>query len=201
VRGRRGLRPARPLHPAGQRGRPGARTGGDAGAGRALTVLAFGQTEARTVLRNAGDGPLTYRLEATNAALTLDTAPAELAPGEEVELVVAVDLAALSPADVVLPVQVITSGGALLWSLQVDALPEAGSFRGTVTFDAGGFYLGRSGITVDLDFRDDGTVAGRVDTEASLLWPQPLALTGTWDAERRRHAGAARPPPRGGLAL
>jgi hypothetical protein len=76
-------------------------------------------------------------------------------------------VAALSPADVVLPVQVITSGGALLWSLQVDALPEAGSFRGTVTFDAGGFYLGHSGITVDLDFRDDGTVAGRVDTEAA----------------------------------
>jgi hypothetical protein len=145
-----------------------------------LTVLAFGQTEVRTVLRNAGDGPLTYRLEATNAALTLDTALAELAPGEEVELVVAVDVAALSPTDVVLPIQVITSGGALLWSLQVDALPEAGSFRGTVTFDTGGFYLGRSAIAVDLDFRKDGTIAGRVDTEASLLWPQPLALTGTW---------------------
>ena len=149
--------------------------------GEHLTVLAFGQSEARTVLRNGGDGPLTYRLEATNAALTLDTTPAELAPGDEVELVVAVDLTALSPAELVLPVQVITSGGALLWSLQVEALPEAGSFRGTVTFDAGGFYLGSSGIAVDLDFRDDGTIAGRVDTAASLLWPQPLALTGTWE--------------------
>ena len=154
--------------------------GGTPELGEPVTILGFGQTEARTVLRNAGDGPLTYRLEATNAALALDTEPAELAPGEEVELVVAVDLAALSPTDLVLPVQVITSGGALLWSLQVDALPEAGSFRGTVTFDAGGFYFGRSDIAVDLDFRDDGTVAGRVDTEASLLWPQPVALTGTW---------------------
>jgi len=40
----------------------------------------------------------------------------------------------------------------------------------------------RSDLTVDLDFRDDGTIAGRVDTDASLLWPQPLALTGTWTA-------------------
>jgi hypothetical protein len=96
--------------------------------------------------------------------------------------VVDIDLAALAPADRVLPVQIITSGGAILWSLQIDALPEAGNFRGAVSFEANGVSLASSDITVDLDFRDDGTIAGRVDTDASLLWPQPLALTGTWNA-------------------
>jgi hypothetical protein len=95
--------------------------------------------------------------------------------------VVDIDLAALSPADRVLPVQIITSGGAILWSLEIDALPEAGSFRGAVSFDAQGVSLASSAIILDLDFRDDGTIAGRIDTDASLLWPQPLALTGTWN--------------------
>ncbi len=95
-----------------------------------LTVLAFGKTQARTILRNDSPEPLAYRLAAANPALTLDTEPTELQPGDQVELVVDVDLTALAPTDRVLPVQIITSGGAILWSLQIDALPEAGSFRG-----------------------------------------------------------------------
>jgi len=146
------------------------------------TVLAYGETRARTTFRNDGPGTLAYRLAAANPALTLDTAPAELAPGAQVELVADVDLAALGPADRVLPVQIITSGGALLWSLEIDARPGSGQFRGVVSFDAGGFSLASSDLTLDLDFRDDGTIAGRVDTDASLLWPQPLALSGTWNA-------------------
>jgi len=146
------------------------------------TVLAFGQTQARTTLRNDGTETLSYRLAGASSALALDTAPAELAPGAEVELVADLDLAALAPADRVLPVQIITSGGALLWALELDALPESGQFRGVVSFDADGFSLASSDLTVDLDFRDDGTIAGRVDTDASLLWPQPLALSGTWNA-------------------
>jgi hypothetical protein len=146
-----------------------------------LTVLAFGQSQARTILYNHGTEPLAYRLTAANPALTLDTEPAELAPGEEVDLVVDVDLATLAPDDRILPVQIITSGGAILWSLQIDALPEAGNFRGAVSFDADGVSLASSAITLDLDFRDDGTIAGRIDTAASFLWPQPLALTGTWN--------------------
>ncbi len=147
-----------------------------------LTVLVFGQTQARTILRNDGPEPLAYRLAAANPALTLDTEPAKLEPGDQVELVVDVDLTAVAPTDRVLPVQIITSGGAILWSLQIDALPEAGSFRGMLSFDAQGVSLASSTITLDLDFRDDGTVVGRIDTDASLLWPQPLALTGTWNA-------------------
>ncbi len=146
------------------------------------TVLALGETRARTVLRNEGTQTLTYRLAAANPALTLDTAPAKLAPGAEVEMIADVDLAALAPADRILPVQIITSGGAILWSLEIAGQPEAGSFRGTIIFGADGFSLASSGLTVDLDFRDDGTIVGRVDTDASLLWPQPLALTGTWTA-------------------
>ena len=146
------------------------------------TVLALGETQARTVLRNDGTEALTYRLAAANPALTLDTALAKLAAGAEVELVADVDLAALAPADHILPVQIITSGGAVLWSLAIEGQPEAGNFRGAVSFGAEGFSLASSGLTVDLDFRDDGTIAGRVDTSASLLWPQPLALTGTWTA-------------------
>ena len=147
-----------------------------------VTVLAFGETQARTMLRNDGAGPLLYRLAAANHALTLDAELAELAPGAEVPLVVDIDLAALAPADRVLPVQIITSGGALLWSLQLDMVPEAGNFRGAVSFKANSISLASSDITMDLDFRDDGTIAGRVDADASLLWPQPLALTGTWNA-------------------
>ena len=147
-----------------------------------VTVLAFGETQARTILRNDGTEPLSYRLEAASPALTLDTALAELAPGAEAPLLVDIDLATLAPTDRVLPVQIITSGGAILWSLQLDTLPEAGNFRGAVSFEVNSVSLASSQITVDLDFRDDGTIAGRVDADASLLWPLPLALTGTWNA-------------------
>ena len=146
------------------------------------TVLAPGEAQARTVLRNVGAAPLAYRLAAASPALALNNKPATLAPGAEVELVVNVDLAVLAPADRTLPVQIITGGGAILWSIEIDALPEAGSFRGAVSFEAEGVSLASSAITLDLDFRNDGMVAGRIDTDASLLWPQPLALTGTWNA-------------------
>jgi hypothetical protein len=144
------------------------------------TVLAPGETHATTTLRNDGPSVLVYRLAAASPALAVDAELAELAPGEEVSLAADVDLAALGPADRVLPVQVITSGGAVLWSLEFEAMPESGSFRGAVSFEVDGHNLGQSALAVDLDFRADGTIAGRVDNDASLLWPQPLALTGTW---------------------
>jgi hypothetical protein len=109
-----------------------------------FTVLAFGETQARTILRNAGTRTLTYRLAAENAAVTLDTASATLAPGEEVELIADVDLAAPAPADRVLPVQIITSGGAVLWALTLDTWLAAGNFRGAVSFDIDGLSLGSS---------------------------------------------------------
>jgi hypothetical protein len=144
------------------------------------TVLAPGETQARVVLRNDGPTALIYRLTAASAALALSMENAELGPGEEVELVADVDLAALGPADRVLPVQVITSGGAILWILEFEAMPASGSFRGAVSFETGGHSLGQSALVVDLDFRADGTIAGRLDNDASLLWPQTVALTGTW---------------------
>jgi hypothetical protein len=144
------------------------------------TVLAPGETQARAILRNDGPTVLSYRLAAANTALTFSTEIARLEPGDEVELVADVDLAALGPADRVLPVQVITSGGAILWSLEFEAMPESGSFRGAISFEMDGHSLGSSALVIDLDFRADGTIAGRIDNDASLLWPQPLALTGTW---------------------
>jgi len=156
--------------------------GGTPGLSDRRTTLAFGQTRARTMLRNDGPEPLTYRLAAAHPALTLDTELAELAAGAEAPLEVDVDLAKLAPADRILPVQIITSGGAILWSIELDVLPAAGNFRGTVSFEAGGVSLASSAITLDLDFRGDGTVVGRVDNDVSLLWPQPVALTGTWNA-------------------
>jgi hypothetical protein len=146
------------------------------------TALAPGETQARTVLRNEGTTPLAYRLAAASLALKVNAAPAALEPGAEIELVADVDLAALAPVDRVLPVQLITSGGSMLWSIETQEMPESGSFRGAVSFSAGSFSLGSSELTVDLDFRADGTIVGRVDNDASLLWPQPLALTGTWTA-------------------
>jgi hypothetical protein len=146
------------------------------------TALAPGETQARTVLRNEGTAPLAYRLAAASPALKVNTAPAALEPGAEIELVADVDLAALASVDRVLPVQLITSGGSMLWSIETQEIPESGSFRGAVSFTVGSFSLGSSELTVDLDFRADGTIVGRVDNDASLLWPQPLALTGTWTA-------------------
>ena len=52
------------------------------------TVLALGETQARTVLRNDGTAAMAYRLAAANPALTLDSTSASLAPGAEVELIV-----------------------------------------------------------------------------------------------------------------
>ncbi|MDC0722489.1 hypothetical protein [Nannocystis bainbridge] len=145
-----------------------------------FTVLAFGETEARTTLRNEGADVLQYRLTTGSSALTVDVALAELTPGAEVELIAHVDPVQLAPAEQRLPVQVITSGGAILWSIELETAPESGHFRGAASFNAEGVSLAGSELVLDLDFRDDGTVAGRVDTDASLLWPQPLALTGTW---------------------
>ncbi|WP_096326545.1 hypothetical protein [Nannocystis exedens] len=145
-----------------------------------VTVLAFPETEARTILRNDGPGVLTYRLTAQNPALAVGEAPAELAPGAEVELAVPVELAALTPDDRVLPVQILASGGAITWTIEIEAVPASGNFRGAVNFDVGGVSLASSDLVLDLDFRDDGTIAGRVDTDASFLWPQPVVLTGTW---------------------
>ena len=144
------------------------------------TLLAPGKAHATTTLRNNGPSALVYRLAAANHALVVDGELAELAPGEEVSLAADVELAALGPADRVLPIQVITSGGAILWALEFEAMPASGSFRGAVSFEIDGHSLGQSALAVDLDFRADGMIAGRVDNDASLLWPQPLALTGTW---------------------
>ncbi|MFY0537843.1 hypothetical protein [Nannocystis pusilla] len=145
-----------------------------------FTVLAFGETEARTTLRNDGSDVLQYRLMTASSALAVDPALAELAPGAEVELVARVDLGLLTAAERRLPVQIITSGGAILWSIAIEVAPESGQFRGAMSFDAADVSLAGSDLTLDLDFRDDGTITGRVDTDASLLWPQPLALTGAW---------------------
>ncbi len=144
------------------------------------TVLAPGETKARITLRNDGPGVLTYRLAAHHPALTLDTAPAELAPGAEAGLVAVVDLAALAPEDLVLPVQILTSGGGILWSIEPAQALEAGHFRGAVSFSAGDYGFGSSDLVIDLDFRADGTIAGRVDSDGSLLWPLPPTVTGTW---------------------
>lgn len=145
-----------------------------------FTVLGFGESTARTMLRNEGEAVLKYRLASGSPALAVDLGLADLAPGAEVELRADVLVESLAATDRLLPVQLITSGGSLLWSIEIEAAPESGQFRGAVAFDAGGFSLGRSDLVLDLDFRDDGTIAGRVDTDASLLWPQPPALTGTW---------------------
>jgi hypothetical protein len=146
------------------------------------TTLEPGEKSARTTLRNDGSSELMYRLAAEHAALTVDAAPAQLAPGAEVELVATVDLDALGPDAHVLLVQVITSGGGVLWSIEPAAAPEPGYFRGAVRFVAGEYGLGSSDLALDLDFRADGTIAGRVDTDASLLWPVSSAITGTWTA-------------------
>lgn len=147
------------------------------------TRLATSEIQARVMLRNDGDASLKYRLAATNPALGLDGAPAELAPGAEIELVVVIDHAAVTAADHSLPIQIVTSGGLLYWSIELDDLPEAGSFRGSVSFESEGHTLASSDLGVDLDFRDDGTIAGRVDADASLLWPLSFAIGGTWTSE------------------
>jgi len=74
--------------------------------------------------------------------------------------------------------------GVAVWASGADAtwrgpFPEAASPPG---FEVNGISLASSALTIDLDFRDDGTIAGRVDADVSLLWPLHPALTGTWNA-------------------
>jgi hypothetical protein len=93
-----------------------------------------------------------------------------------------VDLAALRPPIACCRSRSSPAAGPSCGRSQLDTLPEAGNFRGAVSFDAPASASGAASLTLDLDFRDDGTIVGRVDNDASLLWPQPLALTGTWNA-------------------
>ena len=107
------------------------------------TLLALGETQARTILRNDGAAPLAYRLAAASPALALNAAPAELAPGAEIELVADVDLAALTAVDRVLPIQIITSGGRInrrLYEIAVAATLRDGLRAGDVWVEGSRSY-------------------------------------------------------------
>jgi hypothetical protein len=165
-----------------------------------FTVLASGETQARTILRNDGAAPLVYRLAASSPALKVDTAIAVLGPADEVELVAEVDLTALGPADRVLPIQIITSGGAVAWSLELEALPESGRFRGAVSFDRGELWprQQRPHHRPRLSRR-------RHDCRPRRQRRQPPVAAAARDRghlgpDRRLHDRAARPLARGGLA-
>ncbi|WAS91839.1 hypothetical protein [Nannocystis punicea] len=81
-----------------------------------------------------------------------------------------------------LPVQIVAGGGTLLWSIEVEGLPQPGYFEGALQHEAGDVGLGSAALALELDFRDDGTIAGRVRGDASPLWPLPVVVTGTWTA-------------------
>ena len=162
---------------------PTPNTAGVAELGEHDAVLALGDVEARAVLRNTGDAELKYRVAATNPAITVDSTPGVVTPGAEIELLALIDRAALMPTDHALPIQIITSGGLVHWSLEIEGPPEPGHFRGSVMFESGGVSLASSAVAMDLEFRDDGTVVGRVDPEASFLWPLPFSMAGTWTAD------------------
>lgn len=83
-----------------------------------FTVLDPGETWACTALRNDGLETLALHVVAPTA-VNLGAIPARLDPGSEVELVAAVDLGALRPGEHALPVQIITSAGTLLWSIEI----------------------------------------------------------------------------------
>lgn len=143
------------------------------------TVLAFGESEAHTRLANEGNTPLQYRLAAVSGALAFDAEPATLAPGEEVELTVSIDLAALAPEDRVLPLQIVTTGGAANWSIELEGAPSSGQFAGSVITGDDVLHLGSDRLALGLDFRPDGTVVGQLDPQASLAWSDGT-VTGTW---------------------
>jgi hypothetical protein len=124
---------------------------------------------------------LTYRLAAENAALTLDTASPTLAPAKRSSWSWTSTSPRPRPPIACCRSRSSPAAGPSCGRSRSTRCLEAGNFRGAVSFDIDGFSLGSSSLALDLDFRDDGTIVGRVDDEASLLWPQPLALTGTWN--------------------
>ncbi|HEY8378561.1 MAG TPA: hypothetical protein VIK91_18835, partial [Nannocystis sp.] len=143
------------------------------------TVLAFGLDEARTVLYNDGSEPLDYRVTAVSPALLFDPAPSVIAPGNEAEIIVSVDLESLTAVDRVLPVMILTSGGAIAWSIELEGPATSGRFAGSVLTGDDLLSLGSDRLAVELDFLPDGTIRGRLDEEASLAWPRGI-LSGTW---------------------
>ena len=144
------------------------------------TVLEYGVREARTILYNDGPTPLDYRVTAGSPALLFDPAPSVIAPGGEAELVVSLDLAALTAADRVLPLKILTSGGAVAWSVELEGPTTSGHFAGSVLTGDDLLSLGSDRLAADLDFRPDGTILGRLDGEkTSVAWPHGV-LTGTW---------------------
>lgn len=143
------------------------------------TLLAWGETEARTTLHNDGPSTLLYRLEALSPAVLADEAPAELPPGGTAQLVATVDRNLLDPSEHVLTVRLITSGGPGTWTIEPAAVPTDSIFRGSLSLERGGLFVGASDLRIALDFRDDGTLVGQIEP-GELLFPQAAALNGTW---------------------
>ncbi|RMG93802.1 MAG: hypothetical protein D6705_17700 [Deltaproteobacteria bacterium] len=126
--------------------------------------------------------PALYRLKSLNPAVTVDPAPVEIAPGEEVELSASIDLAALPSSEITVPITVLTEEGALQWNLQM-AAPRTGYYVGALSLGSGGRFLGISSLAVNLEFNDDFTISGQTFRDESLLWPNDVLIRGTWDEE------------------
>ena len=143
------------------------------------TILPWGEAEARTALHNDGTSILLYRLESLSPAVLVDEAPAELAPGDTADLVAAVDRDLVDPSEHALTVRLVTSGGPGRWTIEPASVPEDSIFRGMVALDLGGLSVGNSDLAVALDFQSGGVLVGQTEP-GSLLFPQPIAASGTW---------------------
>lgn len=132
-------------------------------------------------LSNTSEESIRYRLEANSDAVTVESGVQTIGAGQQAQLSISVDKLALSPDVRQVGLSVITDGGTL--DLVVEVPQEAtGFYIGNVAFSDQTATLGVGALEADIEFNADGTITGRTAPE-SMLWPEPVELWGSWDAE------------------
>jgi len=158
---------------------PPLRLGGGAELSATSTSVLPDSGEATVYLTNGSDADLTYRLAAEHPALMFDESPGVAGPNEQVMLSVAVDLDLVAPEEQSIPVQVITDLGTFPWEVRLQPDPS-GHYSGRLVF-TDSYPLGHSSLSLNLDLRPGGAVAGQTFAEGSLMWPSDLLVHGSWE--------------------
>lgn len=148
--------------------------------------LVPGTGKAYVTIVNPGIDALEMRLESNASALGYDDAAFEVGPGETMEIEIDVDEDALDDNAHQLPISFITETGTVD-HLIVLAPQSTGHYIGQLLFKDGaamvGDSQGTSSLGLNLEFLDDGTVAGETFSDESFLFPRNLTVEGSWNDE------------------
>ncbi|RMG98320.1 MAG: hypothetical protein D6705_06210 [Deltaproteobacteria bacterium] len=152
------------------------------GSGVTLTSTQTGivDGEATTTVQNMTDRDVRIRLESEHPAITAPTSVFTVPAGGTLDLVVQVDPTAYAEGQRTAVVTIVSSEARLDW-LVVKPADPTGHWGGTISMPDDS-PLGDLALGLNLEFRDDGTIAGQTYADESLFWPRDAAITGTWDA-------------------